>query len=68
MPLIELTDAELAAAAMAARGAAALAEKDAARQTTISMKAAFEENMQRYRALAEKFEKVRQPSTQKPAI
>ena len=61
MPLIDLTDAELAAAAMAARGAAALAKKDAERQTTLSTRAAFEDSERRYRNLAEKFERARLP-------
>jgi hypothetical protein len=59
VPLLELSDAELADAAMAARCAATLAEKDAAKQTTLSMKEAFEESATRYRALAKKFEGIR---------
>jgi hypothetical protein len=54
--LIELSDDELAAAAMAARGAAALAEKDAAKQTTPTMRSTFEDSARRYRELAERFE------------
>jgi hypothetical protein len=57
--LLDLTDDELAAAAMAARGAAALAKKDAERQTTLSTRAAFEDSERRYRDLAEKFERAR---------
>ena len=59
VPLLELSNEELADAAMAARCAAALAESDAAKQSTLSMKAAFEEGVTRYRALAEKFEAAR---------
>ncbi len=61
MPALDLTDDELAAAAMAARGAAALARKDAERQTTLSTRAAFEDSERRYRNLAEKFERARVP-------
>ena len=61
MPLLELSDNELAAAAMAARGAAALAKNDAERQTTLSIRTAFEDSERRYRNLAEKFERARQP-------
>jgi len=59
MPLVELSDGELATGAMAARGAAALAEKDAAAQTSPSLRATFEESQQRYRDLADKFERAR---------
>ena len=55
MPLLELTDPELADAAMAARCAAALAANDAARQSTLSIKGAFEDSESRYKALAAKF-------------
>jgi len=58
VPLLDLSDAELAAAAMAARAAAWRAQQDADAAGPNSTKQIFSESAERYRALVEKFERA----------
>jgi hypothetical protein len=59
MPKIELTEVELQQAAQGARIGAVQAEKDAAQQSSPSVRAKFEASAQRYRELAAKFDRAR---------
>jgi len=60
MALIEMTESELQAGAMAARAARKIAEADAEKQGNPGVRKTFEETAARYKALAEKFERARQ--------
>jgi hypothetical protein len=61
MATIELTDTELQQAAQGARMGAVQAEKDAAQQSSPSVRANFEVSARQYRQLATKLEQARKP-------
>lgn len=56
--MIELSNVELADVAQAVRAAAYRAEQDAAKQSSPTIRATFEESAARFKALSEKFENV----------
>jgi hypothetical protein len=59
MPNIDLAPDELQDAAQAARVAAVQAEKDAERQSNLSIRAMFDNTARRFRELAARFERAR---------
>jgi hypothetical protein len=62
---MELTDEEKQRAAMACRAAAAIAEKDAQGQSSPGIRATFEEQAEKYRALAVRFDAARSSAGEK---
>lgn len=66
MPTLELSDMELASAAMGMRGMVRQAQEDAARQENPGMRKLFEDSARSHQVLVNKFEGARATNPSKP--